>query len=127
MQEHERLLEPKKEVSPTATATAAVAAAANVKVTTDFSIAAIMNAAVNNETNPSHRRRLSSSYVFKDTVISGELCLFPSILLRVCRGRFYEGTDEIQSSRTSYSGASNKSFGSWRTIQPLVFEKRNYL
>jgi len=84
MQEHERLLEPKKEavgLSPTAaaTATAAVAAAAGVKVTTDFSIAAIMNAAVNNDTSPPHRRRLSSSYVFKDTVISGEFLLIFSL------------------------------------------------
>lgn len=75
MQEHERLLETKKgTVSPTATATAtaaAAAAAAAVKVTTDFSIAAIMNAAANNDNN-ANRRRLSSSYVFKDTVISGE-------------------------------------------------------
>lgn len=73
MQEHERLLESKKTVSPTATATAAAAAAAAVKVTTDFSIAAIMNAAAT-DSNANRRRISSCSYnVFKDTVISGKL------------------------------------------------------
>lgn len=74
MQEHERLLESKKNVSSatTATATAAAAAAAAVKVTTDFSIAAIMNAAAT-DSNANRRRISSCSYnVFKDTVISGE-------------------------------------------------------
>ncbi|XKL61072.1 hypothetical protein PGB90_008129 [Kerria lacca] len=72
MQEHERLLDSKKStVSSTtaATATTAAAAAAAVKVTTDFSIAAIMNAAANTDAN-ANKRKLSSPYAFKDAVIS---------------------------------------------------------
>ncbi|XP_065214723.1 T-box transcription factor TBX20-like [Planococcus citri] len=75
MQEHERLLDSKKSVSSSAaaTATAAAAAAAAVKVTTDFSIAAIMNAAATNDSNANRRRISSCSYnVYKDTVISAE-------------------------------------------------------
>lgn len=69
MQEHERLLDSKKSaVSPSATAAAAAAAA--VKVTTDFSIAAIMNAAANTDANAT-KRKLSAPYGFKE-VISGE-------------------------------------------------------
>lgn len=64
---HDRLSEPKKgAVSPGTTA----AVAAAVKVTTDFSIAAIMNAAAHTDAQVA-KRKLSAPYAFED-VISGE-------------------------------------------------------